>query len=64
MPKIKTNRAAMKRFKLKPGGKIKRAQAGKNHILTKKASGRKLKLRGGTYVDDSNAPNIKRALGH
>jgi large subunit ribosomal protein L35 len=38
MPKMKTNSAAKKRFKLTPSGKIKRAQAFKNHILTKKTT--------------------------
>ena len=36
MPKIKTRKAATKRFTLTGGGKIKRASAGKNHILNKK----------------------------
>ena len=37
MPKIKTNRGAAKRLKRTGSGKIKRARAFKNHILTKKA---------------------------
>lgn len=63
MPKIKTNRSAAKRFRVKAGGKIKRAQAYKNHILTKKSAKRKLHLRGGVYVDDSNIENVRRLLG-
>ena len=36
MPKLKSNRAAMKRFKVTGSGRIKRYKAGKSHILTKK----------------------------
>ena len=37
MPKIRTNRAAAKRFKITGTGKIVRAKAFKSHILTKKS---------------------------
>ena len=36
MPKIKTHRGAAKRFSLTKGGKVKRAKAGRRHILNKK----------------------------
>ena len=42
MPKIKTNRAAAKRFKTTATGKLKRNKAYKSHILTKKSTKRKL----------------------
>jgi len=45
MPKIKTNRAAAKRFKKTASGKIKRAHMNKGHILTKKSRKRKRQLR-------------------
>ena len=41
MPKIKTNRAAAKRFKTTATGKLKRNKAYKSHILTKKSTKRK-----------------------
>ncbi len=44
MPKQKTKRAAMKRFKITGSGKIKRGQANKRHILTKKSTKRKNQL--------------------
>ena len=44
MPKQKTKRAAMKRFKLTGSGKIKRSRANKRHILTKKTTKRKNQL--------------------
>lgn len=52
--KMKTRKAAAKRFKLKPSGKVKRSYAGKRHILTKKARKRKNKLKKPAYVHASN----------
>ena len=44
MPKIKTNRGAMKRFKRNAAGNFKRGQSHLRHILTKKSSKRKRQL--------------------
>ncbi len=41
MPKVKTKRAAAKRFKVTGTGKLKRMKAYKSHILTKKSAKRK-----------------------
>ncbi|ABK16126.1 50S ribosomal protein L35 [Syntrophobacter fumaroxidans] len=60
MPKMKTNRAAAKRFKRTGTGKFMRARANKSHILTKKSPQRKRRLRQGTAVDAINV----RALEH
>jgi large subunit ribosomal protein L35 len=46
MPKMKTKSAAKKRFRVRPGGTVKRGQAFKRHILTKKSTTRKRHLRG------------------
>ena len=62
MPKIKTNRAAAKRFKATGTGKLKRNKAYKSHILTKKSTKRKRNLRKATVVDSTNLKNIKKAL--
>ncbi len=62
MPKMKTRRAAAKRFKIKPSGKVKRAQANKEHILTKKSRARKNRLKKGAYVNAASADHIKRCL--
>ena len=43
MPKMKTSRAAAKRFKMTGTGKLKRNKAYKSHILTKKSTKRKKK---------------------
>lgn len=60
--KLKTNRAAAKRFKMTASGKIKRGHSMKRHILTKKAAGRKRKLRHSGLVDPADAANIRRML--
>ena len=50
MPKMKTKRAAAKRFKVTGTGKIKRFKAYKRHILTKKSTKRKRDLRQSTII--------------
>ena len=59
MPKIKTSRAAAKRFKKTGTGKLKRMKAYKSHILTKKSTKRKRNLRQSTVTDATNAKVMK-----
>ncbi len=63
MPKMKTNSAAKKRFKLTASGKLKREKAYKSHILTKKSSKTKRNLRQSTTVNASDEGRIKKLLG-
>ena len=62
MPKIKTNRAAAKRFKKTGTGKLKRNKAYKSHILTKKSQKRKRNLRKATITDATNEKNMKNLV--
>ena len=62
MPKVKTNRGAAKRFKATGSGKIKRNKAYSSHILTKKSTKQKRKLRKSGLVDESNVKAVKRML--
>jgi large subunit ribosomal protein L35 len=62
MPKMKTNSAAKKRFKLTGTGKIKRKHAYKSHILTKKATKRKRNLSYFTTVAKTDEKNVKLML--
>jgi large subunit ribosomal protein L35 len=62
MPKIKTNRAAAKRFKRTGTGKLMRARAFKSHILTKKNRQRKRRLRQTTVVDAINIKALRKML--
>jgi large subunit ribosomal protein L35 len=60
--KLKTKRAAAKRFRVTASGKIKRGQSMKRHILTKKAPGRKRGLRAIVLVSDADQAQVKRML--
>ena len=62
MPKMKTSRAAAKRFKVTGTGKLIRNKAYKSHILTKKTRKRKRNLRKATVMDQSNVRNMKKIL--
>ena len=62
MPKMKTKKSASKRFTARPGGTIKRGQAFKRHILTKKTTKNKRHLRGMVTVAKCNELNVKRML--
>ena len=62
MPKMKTSRAAAKRFKVTGTGKLKRNKAYKSHILTKKSAKTKRNLRKATMTDKSNVKNMNKIL--
>ncbi len=62
MPKLKTNRGAAKRFKRTGSGKLRRARAYNNHILTKKSPKRKRRLSTGTMVAHADQPAMDRML--
>ena len=62
MPKMKTKSGAAKRFKVRAGGSVKRAQAFKRHILTKKTTKSKRQLRGVHTVHASDAKSVRAML--
>ncbi len=62
MPKMKTKRAAAKRFKRTGTGKLVRRKAYKSHILTKKSQKRKRNLRKPTIIDPTNEKNMNKVL--
>ena len=62
MPKLKTSRAAAKRFKKTGTGKLVRNKAYKSHILTKKSTKRKRNLRKGTILTSADEKRIKSVL--
>ena len=62
MPKMKTKSGAKKRFRVRPGGTVKRGQAFKRHILTKKSTKVKRHLRGATNVNKSDMGSIAQML--
>jgi len=62
MPKVKTKSGAKKRFRLTGTGKIKRKQAYKSHILTKKETKQKRNLTKMTLVHKSDERRVKKML--
>lgn len=63
MPKMRSHSGAKKRFRVTESGRVKRAQQGKNHILTKKSSKRKMGLRQGAYMaSNKEAATIKTMI--
>jgi large subunit ribosomal protein L35 len=62
MPKMKTKSGAKKRFRVRPGGTVKRGQAFKRHILTKKTTKNKRHLRGAVTVHETNMGHMAQML--
>ena len=62
MPKIKTRRAAAKRFTVTGSGEFKRNKAYKRHILEKKSQKRKRNLRKAALVNVAEYARVKRML--
>ena len=62
MPKQKSNRGAMKRFRKTASGRIKRKRSFLRHILTKKTRARKRRLRRAGYVDPADEKRVRRLL--
>jgi large subunit ribosomal protein L35 len=61
MPKMKSHRAAKKRFKLTATGKLKRQRAGKRHLLTSKNRKRKRNL-SDSQVHPADAKRMKALI--
>jgi len=62
MPKMKTKSSAKKRFRVRPGGTVKRGSAFKRHILTKKSTKTKRQLRGVSNVHETNMSSVAQML--
>ena len=62
MPKMKTKSGAAKRFKFRANGSIKRSQAFKSHILTKKTTKNKRQLRGIVSVHATNVNSVRSMM--
>ena len=62
MPKLKSNRGAAKRFRATGNGGFKCRSANRSHIMTKKSTGRKRRLRAGMQVRDEELGRIEQML--
>jgi large subunit ribosomal protein L35 len=62
MPKMKTKSGAKKRFRVRGSGSLKRAHAGKRHILTKRTTKNKRQLRGNTGIHETNVDSVRAMM--
>ena len=62
MPKLKSRKAAAKRFRATGTGKIVRRKAFKNHILEKKTTDKKRKFSKAVLVNERDADNVRGML--
>ncbi|MBI4523917.1 MAG: 50S ribosomal protein L35 [Deltaproteobacteria bacterium] len=62
MPKIKSRRGALKRFKVTASGKVKRRKGFKSHLLSGKGRKRKRALGQATLVSAVETKNIKKLI--
>ena len=62
MPKLKTNKAVRKRFKISATGKVQVSKTKRRHLLSYKSRNQKRKLKGWARVDKTNAKQVKEAL--
>jgi large subunit ribosomal protein L35 len=60
MPKMKTRRAAAKRYEVTGSGKIRRRRAGKNHLLQHKTARRKRSLSAKSEVSERDLYKVTR----
>jgi large subunit ribosomal protein L35 len=63
VPKMKTRKAVVARFKVTGTGKLKRTRPGRRHILTKKSAKRKRSLAKSRLVDDGQLKMYKILMG-
>ncbi len=64
MPKMKTKKAATKRFKMSATGKVMQTRGGKAHLNACKTRKRKRNLRGTCELSKADQPRVKRMLSN
>ena len=62
MPKMKTNRAAAKRFRVTGSGRIRRSKSGLNHMMQEKSRKRLRRLRKNDMVERALEKRVKLLL--
>ena len=63
MPKIKTNKSVVRRFKVTARGKLMRHRAGAGHLKSRKSPAQLRRFRKETTVSKGFTKQIKRMLG-
>ena len=62
MPKMKSVKGAVKRFKIKKSGKVKRGTAFRSHILTKQDAKTRRKQNTPKYLNNTDAAAVKAMI--
>ena len=62
MPKMKSVKGAVKRFKVKKSGKVKRGTAFRSHILTKQDAKTRRNHNAPKYLNNTDAAAIKAMI--
>jgi large subunit ribosomal protein L35 len=62
MPKMKTRKAAKKRFRVSGTGRVRRPKAGGNHGMQEKSRKRLRRTRNNDMVDKTMQKHVKRML--
>lgn len=62
MPKLKTKKGALKRYRITKNGKVVVNKMGKNHILTKKTAKRKRNLSRPSTLKECETKRIKKMM--
>lgn len=62
MPKLKTKKAAIKRFKITKNGKVMRTSSLRRHLLTDRSQKKKRQLRGWSVIAPADQERIKHML--
>lgn len=63
MPKMKSNRAARKRFRVTGSGKIVHRKAWASHLFKSKSKPRQIRLKGNNVVSEADEARVKRLIG-
>jgi large subunit ribosomal protein L35 len=63
MPKLKTHKGTKKRFRVTKNGRVKRAQAGRRHLLSGKTGKRLRHLRRRAVCKSMDEKKIRTLLG-
>ncbi len=62
MPKLKTNKAAKKRFRITKNKKVLSSKSFRRHMMTDRSSKKKRQSRGVRLVDPADSKKIQRML--
>ncbi len=62
MPKLKTKRAAMKRYRFTASGRVKFQKPGRRHHMHQKTEKRKRRLNKGSYLPVEQTDHVERLL--